>query len=463
MTVSMADRPPTQADVGPGSVISVRGLSKHFPIKEGVLQRVTGHVRAVDGVDLDIRPGETIGLVGESGCGKTTLGRCIGGLMPPTSGGVYFGLPEPTRRRLDELLALDDRRTPADEEELAGIVRRHRIDAMDKERWRIYRRNCQMVFQDSFSSLNPRHLVKEIVGRPLELHRLATGAALIERVVELLESVGLGSQHLYRYPHQFSGGQRQRISIARALALEPEFIILDEPTSALDVSVQAQILNLLHDLQDQHGLTYLFISHDLNVVRYMSDRIVVMYVGEVCETSRSEPLFEEMLHPYTEALVAANPGSHGSERHATVRLAGAVPDPANPPAGCRFHTRCHRATRDCGWEVDDIIRHLELQGLLDGLTDITRTRGAAQLAFRTPEDARAAAEGMHAPSVPSVLRAAMSDVHIDGSRVELAFQPPVRVSLEEVRPGHLTSCLLYTSQGVQMRSERLGRKPLSPA
>ncbi len=239
------------------TVMAVRDLKKHFPIKEGALQRVAGHVQAVDGVSFDLVRGETLGLVGESGCGKTTLGRVLAGLTPATSGGIFFDLSAQQRTELDAALVAGSTAT--------DVASKHRVDQLTGDEWRRFRRNTQMVFQDSFSSLNPRHLVSDIVGRPLRVYKEASGSALIERTVELLEQVGLGRQHLYRYPHQFSGGQRQRISIARALALDPELVILDEPTSALDVSVQAQILNLLHDLQQQRALTFLFITHDLSV------------------------------------------------------------------------------------------------------------------------------------------------------------------------------------------------------
>jgi ABC-type oligopeptide transport system ATPase subunit len=298
---AIASLPVDRRDAADGrNVVSVRDLTKHFPIREGVMQRIAGHVRAVDGVSFDIPRGSTVGLVGESGCGKTTLGRCIAGLMPTTSGGVYFGADDESLERLDAIRVIDPAdRTPEDEAELRTITGRYRIERMPRSQWRSYRRNCQVVFQDAFSSLNPRQLVIDIVGRPLRIHGEASGSALTQRVIDLLESVGLGRQHLYRFPHQFSGGQRQRISIARALALDPEFIVLDEPTSALDVSVQAQILNLLHQLQEDRGLTYLFISHDLNVVKHMSDRIIVMYLGVVAETGRAEEVFRDPRHPYT--------------------------------------------------------------------------------------------------------------------------------------------------------------------
>ncbi|HKL69121.1 ATP-binding cassette domain-containing protein, partial [Salibaculum sp.] len=266
-------------------VLAVRNLKKHFPIRDGVFQRVVGHVKAVDGVSFNIRRGETVGLVGESGCGKSTLGRCVSGLSDPTSGGVYFGISADDCARVD-----DHQSTGAalPSSEIADIEARHRIDLLQGDAQRRFRRNCQMVFQDSFASLNPRHLVVDIVGRPLRVYKEASGTELTERVVSLLEQVGLGRHHLYRYPHQFSGGQRQRISIARALALDPELIVLDEPTSALDVSVQAQILNLLNDLQRDNNLAYLFITHDLAVVQHMADRLVAMYLGRVSETGETK-------------------------------------------------------------------------------------------------------------------------------------------------------------------------------
>ena len=323
--MAAAHREAGQASAATDLILSVRGLEKHFPVKEGALQRVVGQVRAVDGVSFDIRRGETLGLVGESGCGKTTLGRCVSGLSDPTGGAVYFGLPQAERDRLDAILALPETERSADERQrLAESEALYRIDRIRGTAWRRFRRNCQVVFQDSFASLNPRHLVKDIVGRPLRVYGEASGAELTARVVELLEQVGMGRQHLYRYPHQFSGGQRQRISIARALALNPELIVLDEPTSALDVSVQAQILNLLHDLQRERGLAYLFITHNLAVVRHMADRIVVMYLGKVAEAGGTATIFERPQHPYTEALLAANPdlteGRRG--RHAAARGLG---------------------------------------------------------------------------------------------------------------------------------------------
>ena len=440
----MADRErrtPVPADV----VVGVRDLAMHFPIREGVFQRVSSHVRAVDGVSFDIGKGETVGLVGESGCGKTTLGRCISGLLVPTAGGVYFGMSRTGVERLDLLLAIPaGSRTPGESEELAAITTRHRIDAMSTADRRTYRRNCQVVFQDAFASLNPRHLVVDIVGRPLRIHGEASGADLVARVVDLLEQVGLGRQHLYRYPHQFSGGQRQRISIARALALSPEFIVLDEPTSSLDVSVQAQILNLLHQLQQERGLTYLFVSHDLNVVRHMSDRIIVMYLGRVCEVGSANDLFERPRHPYTEALLAANPGLE--QGRATIRLRGAIPDPSRPPQGCRFHTRCPVVTERCGWEVEDVLRHLDENGHpLDGLEGVERRSPFdADLSFGTSEEAATVAAELTSGRASPVMGDALAELRADGKVVRVRFEPVGEVELEDVGPGHATACILHT-------------------
>jgi oligopeptide/dipeptide ABC transporter ATP-binding protein len=284
------------------------------------------------------------------------------------------------------------------------------------------------------------------VGRPLRVWKEASGQDLTERVVSLLESVGLGRQHLYRYPHQFSGGQRQRISIARALALDPEFIVLDEPTSALDVSVQAQILNLLHELQQERGLTYMFISHDLGVVRLMSDRIAVMYLGKVAEQGTATELFEDPRHPYTEALLAANPDIN-AETSEMKGLRGAVPDPANPPEGCRFHTRCPVATPICGWEVDDAVAWLGThETILAGLTAVERRSNFdATLAFQDDAAAAAVRRQVENGDMPASMKAAMSGLSIDGSKVTLTFDPVDEVELEDTGGGHLTACVLHTS------------------
>ena len=397
-------------------ILSIREVKKHYPIREGALQRVVGHVRAVDGVSFDIRRGETVGLVGESGCGKTTLGRVIAALAEPTEGGVHYNM--------------------------GGTM--SRIDRLEGKAARTFRRNCQMVFQDSFASLNPRHLVIDLVGRPLKVYGEAASADLAGRVVELLEQVGLGRQHLYRYPHQFSGGQRQRISIARALALNPEVIVLDEPTSALDVSVQAQILNLLNDLQKDRNLAYLFVTHDLSVVRHMADRLVVMYLGKVAEAGETQAIFDSPHHPYTRELMAAKPDLEADPGVEIRALEGTVPDPARPPQGCRFHTRCELATPACGWEVDDVVRWLEDEpGMFEHLVGVERTTEfAATLAFENEEAAGVLSMAVRSDQVPVAMRAALRRLNLDGAKVEIAFEEVDEVGLTERGDGRAAACVL---------------------
>ncbi|HXF62952.1 MAG TPA: oligopeptide/dipeptide ABC transporter ATP-binding protein [Caldilineaceae bacterium] len=294
-------------------LLEVNALRKYFPIRRGFFVRVVGHVKAVDGVSFAVHPGETLGLVGESGCGKTTTGRVILRAIDPTSGEVWF-------RDQD--------------------MGRVNVATLDNTQLKQLRRNMQMVFQDPYSSLNPRMNLLQNVGEPLVVHGIAKGKELEDRVAELLRVVGLRPEYMNRYPHAFSGGQRQRIGIARALALNPQLIVLDEPVSALDVSVQAQILNLLQDLQAQFGLTYLFIAHDLSVVEHISDRVAVMYVGQLVESATTRELFLNPLHPYTEALLSAVPKPDPRQRQEPIVLPGDVADPANPPSGCYFHPRC---------------------------------------------------------------------------------------------------------------------------
>ena len=304
-------------------LLQVKDLKKHFPIRRSSMGKAIGYVRAVDGVSFDIRERETLGLVGESGCGKTTTGRAILRAFDPTSGEVWF----------------------ADRE-----MGRVNIPHLDKRELKHLRRNTQMIFQDPYSSLNPRMTLSQIVGEPLSLNRVARGKELEDRVVELLRVVGLRPEYMIRYPHAFSGGQRQRIGIARALALHPQFIVCDEPVSALDVSVQAQILNLLQDLQEQFGLTYLFIAHDLSVIEHISDRVAVMYVGKLVETAVTEELFVNPRHPYTEALLSAVPRPDPRMRGEPIVLHGEVANPANPPSGCYFHPRCRYKVDLCAQE-----------------------------------------------------------------------------------------------------------------
>ncbi|GGG08772.1 ABC transporter ATP-binding protein [Paenibacillus aceti] len=296
-------------------LVEIKNLKKYFPIRKGILNRTVGHVKAVDGVSLTIKQGETFGLVGESGCGKSTLGRVILQLQHATGGELHFDG--------QDLLTMNSRELRALREEM------------------------QIIFQDPFGSLNPRFHVRNIIGEPLRIHRGMSSNEIDREVVRLMELVGLDASRRNRYPHEFSGGQRQRIGIARAIALNPKFIVADEAVSALDVSVQSQVINLLMRLQKDLGLTYLFIAHGLNVVRHISDRVGVMYLGKLVEVGETESLFAKPLHPYTAALLSAIPKPRISDRRERIVLQGDVPSPANPPSGCRFHTRCPFAQSKC--------------------------------------------------------------------------------------------------------------------
>ncbi|RNF90872.1 ABC transporter ATP-binding protein [Streptomyces botrytidirepellens] len=316
---------PEQATTTPEPLLTVSGLVKHFPIKKGLLQRQTGAVQAVDGLDFDVRPGETLGVVGESGCGKSTMGRLITRLLEPTSGKIEFEGKD--------------------------------ITHLGTAAMRPMRRDVQMIFQDPYSSLNPRHTVGAIVGAPFRLQGVTPEGGIKAEVQRLLALVGLNPEHYNRYPHEFSGGQRQRIGIARALALKPKLVVADEPVSALDVSIQAQVVNLLDDLQDELGLTYVIIAHDLSVIRHVSDRIAVMYLGKIVELADRRALYETPMHPYTTALLSAVPvpDPRRRARRERILLKGDVPSPISPPSGCRFHTRCWKATEVCKREEPPLV------------------------------------------------------------------------------------------------------------
>ena len=325
------------------ALVEVRNLKKYFPIFGGVLRRKVAEVRAVDSVDFRIFKGECFGLVGESGCGKTTLGKTMIRLLNPTAGSIYFDVSDDIRRKIDDL----ENSAEKDSHTLQDMRKKYDLATYKGARLNAVRRKMQIVYQDPTTSLNPRMLVKDIVSEPLIVQGLAKGQNARKRVLEILDKVKLTERHLYRYPHEFSGGQRQRIAVARALVTNPEFVVLDEPTSSVDVSVRAQLLNLFQDLQKDLGLTYIFVSHDLSVVECIAHRVAVMYLGKMVELAQTEELFKNPVHPYSQALFASIPIPDPTVKKRKTVLSGEVPSPVNPPSGCRFHPRCPLATEAC--------------------------------------------------------------------------------------------------------------------
>ncbi len=456
-------------------LLHVSHLKKYFPISSNVLKS-GGNVKALDDVTFSLREGETLGVVGETGCGKTTLGRALLGLIQATGGDVYFNLPG---EKMDEIIKKEDqfdyfqskKDLTADEkkelenleEEIEALRKEYSLTKISSRKLKEYRKYMQPIFQDPFSSLDPRKLIKDIIAEPMKLLTDMSSDDIFNKEKSLIEEIGLSEDHLYRFPHEFSGGQRQRIGIARAISIEPKLLVLDEPTSALDVSVQAQILNMLKQIQRDRGLSFLFISHHLNVIRLMADRVAVMYLGRVAELTETDRLFTEMLHPYTKALLSAIPSISPEKRKGRIILEGEIPSPAYPPKGCYFHPRCPEAMKNCGWSPRDIAG--PLRSMLEPYRNPEAVNFPPIAEIVTDEEANSLDVVLTAPAqnkdaVLSLLNELVEKEETSGAGVMfrsieranfLDDQTTIRIqqimpdipTLKEVRKGHYVSCLLY--------------------
>jgi oligopeptide/dipeptide ABC transporter ATP-binding protein len=436
-------------------ILQCTGLKKYYPVTGGVLQRKVSDVKAVDSVDFRIRRGDIQGIVGESGCGKSTLARVLVNLNEPTDGNIYFDVPEDVADEISEIEnTSEDERSSAEADRLEELKSEYEINTVTGKRAKHYRENVQFVFQNPSNSLNPRKLIHQTVSQPLKVHTDLRTEEREARVRELLNQVGLGEDFMYRYPHQLSGGQKQRVAIARAIATNPDFIVLDEPTSALDVSVQAQILNLLQDLREELDLTYLFITHDLGVIRHVATNVAVMYLGKVVENGSRADLFQDPKHPYTEALISSSPAIEtGGDR---IRLSGDVPDPEDRPTGCYFHPRCHKAESFCGWNGADVLSILQanvtederIETLYDELENVDTEGYRSEFEFTDGVDVQRvkrelSGEADTLRSHNDELFDAVTDVAVEGRTVVLSFREIETPELIEPEPGRNVACHLH--------------------
>ncbi len=459
-------------------VLSVFNLKKYFPITTGF--KTVGSVKAVDDVSFTVREGETLGIVGETGCGKTTLGRTILRLTEPTDGDVFFDIPD---EEMEKIITLETRLSNLEEgdperksitEELEPLRKKYSLsDKSGRELIKI-RKTMQPVFQDPFSSLDPRKLVKDIIAEPMHLLTDMKPDEIEKKIIELLSEIGLNEDHMYRFPHEFSGGQRQRIGLARAISIEPKLLVLDEPTSALDVSVQAQILNILKDIQERRGITYLFISHHLSVIRMMSDRVAVMYLGKIVELAETDKLFTDMLHPYTKALLSAIPVPDPKAKVKHIALEGEIPSPSDPPKGCHFHARCPVAMVDCGWSPRDFVgslqtmfdrfRNEEVKNLPElGEIVIDEEGNSIDVTFQGTYQSNEDLLGVLKTVISreetkrngirfKAIKDIIPNATMNGFTLKLI--KPRTPTLKEVHPDHFVSCLLYEPVGEQAITEK---------